>query len=210
MNKGLLVTTAIGLVLVGGIARAQTPTPDQNDDNTWDGPGYYAEDLATQQSNGTQILFKDGGPFASYDACQTFLQQDDTTSTKGWTDSYQCVYRGSSVQYAPPIGCFLTTACVEHAGLRDDCDELTLMRALRDRYLDKFDEGRLVIDQYYRIAPLILERMRRAPNRSRALAWILREVRATAHSVACGEMEMATVRYAAMVARLQQRYGVMA
>ncbi|MDE2495356.1 MAG: hypothetical protein KGL97_15775 [Alphaproteobacteria bacterium] len=207
MNKGLLVTTAIGLVLVGGIARAQTPTPDQNTDDTWDGPGYYAEDLSTQLSTGNQYLFKEGGPFASNDACQTYLQQNESTPEKGWADSYQCVYRGDSVQYTPPL-CFLTTACVQHAGLRDDCDELTLMRALRDRYLNRFDEGRLVIDQYYRIAPLILDRMRRAPNRSRALNWILREVRATAQSVARGEMEKATVRYAAMVLRLQQHFGV--
>jgi hypothetical protein len=206
MNNKLLVSTAIGFLLVGGIARGQSQSAaDQNSDDTWDGPGYYAEDLATLQSDGTQYLFKDGGPFSSYDECEAYFQQNPPTNIKGYTDSFQCTYRGSDPKYS---ACFLTTACVQHAGLPDDCEELTVMRAFRDGYLSRFEEGRLLIEQYYRIAPRIVERIRRAPDRRRTLGWILREVRASARAVGRGESEAAIVRYAAMVLRLQQRYGV--
>ncbi|MDE2183668.1 MAG: hypothetical protein KGJ78_11675 [Alphaproteobacteria bacterium] len=211
MNKGLLVSTAIGLLLAGGAARAQ-PTAAQNQDDTWDGPGYYAEYMVTDKS-GASSLTKLGGPFPSQDACQAYLNQQGSdqgvysgTFPGGNAVSKQCVYRGSTVSYAE--GCFLTTACVEYAGLADNCDELMLMRALRDRYLARFQEGRLVIDQYYRVAPRIVERIRQAPDRQRILRGILGEVRATAHAVSGRDFEIATARYAAMVSRLQQRYGV--
>jgi hypothetical protein len=209
MKKGLLVSTAMGLLLAGGLARAQSQsTDDQNTDDTWDGPGYYFEDYATYPTI-SPALWKDGGPFASLEACQDYWRQNPPPAAKPdqqWTDSYQCVYRGNSVNYAA-LPCFLTTACVEHAGLPDDCEELTVMRAFRDSYLNRFEEGRLLIDQYYRIAPRIVEHIRRASDRRRVLDWVLHEVRATAKAIGRGESEAAIARYAAMVLRLQQRYG---
>lgn len=211
MKKRLFVSTAIGLMLVGGVARAQNQsTNDQNDDDTWDGPGYYAETLVTSQTDGSQDLWKDGGPFASVDDCNAYLQDFLAKYTSPWpqnvTHSDQCTYRDSNANYAVR-DCFLTTACVEHAGLPDDCDELTVMRAFRDSFLCQFEEGRLLIDHYYRIAPRIVERIRRAPDRNRVLDWILREVRATASAIGRGESEAAIARYAAMVLKLQLRYG---
>ena len=230
MNKILLVSTAVSLLLAGGTASAQSfsvgpaparasgllrvadnfggqnqPTEQQNDDDTWDGPGYYVESPASYASDGFRFPpMKYGGPFATLSACQQYHQT--LKAAFGKKDDEHCIYRGSSVRYGQ-VPCFLTTACVQHAGLRDDCDELMLMRVLRDRYLDKFDEGRRVIDRYYEIAPPIVDTIRRAPDAHRILGWILREVRATAHCVARGDMETAMVRYAAMVLRLEQRLG---
>lgn len=56
-------------------------------------------------------------------------------------------------------GCFLTTACVEHKGLPDDCHELTAMRYMRDEWLAKQPGGQAEIDEYYEIAPGIVERI---------------------------------------------------
>ena len=50
-------------------------------------------------------------------------------------------------------GCFITTACVEAAKLPDNCIELESMRHLRDVYLAKSDEGRGLIQEYYKIEP---------------------------------------------------------
>ncbi|MDE1985425.1 MAG: hypothetical protein KGL29_09140 [Alphaproteobacteria bacterium] len=210
MNKGLLVTTAVGLLLVGGLARAQSQSTtdqntDQNDDMTWDGPGYYAEDFATRQSDGSQLLFKVGGPFASYDACEAYFQQNPQSPTKGYSDTYQCTYRASATNYAT---CFLTTACVQHAGLPDDCEELMVLRAFRDRELLGFEEGRFLVDHYYRIAPRIVERIRLSPDRDRVLRWVLAQVRETARAIGCGETDRAIARYAVMVLRLQRHFGV--
>jgi hypothetical protein len=198
MKNVLLVSTAMGLVLVGGAARAQS----QNDDGTWDGPGYYLEDRATM-SDGTSSLFKDGGPFPSLEACQAYWRQQSQTQSNP-AGSLQCIYRATETTYDP---CFLTTACVRHAGLLDDCEELTVMRAFRDRYLSRFEEGRVLIDHYYRVAPRIVERIRQRPDQGRVLNWVLREVRATARTIGRGDSEEAIARYAVMVSRLGQHCG---
>ena len=50
-----------------------------------------------------------------------------------------------------PVGaCFLTTACVQYAGLEDDCEELTIMRNFRDDYLLRQDSGKQLVEEYYR------------------------------------------------------------
>ncbi|WDP91472.1 MAG: hypothetical protein HUN04_17915 [Desulfobacter sp.] len=56
-------------------------------------------------------------------------------------------------------GCFLTTAVCGHIGLDDDCWELRTLRKFRDNYLMKTKTGRRQIDEYYSIAPIIVERI---------------------------------------------------
>ena len=56
-------------------------------------------------------------------------------------------------------GCFLTSACVRANGLPDDCEELTIMRGLRDGYLLQQPTGESLVNEYYRIAPAICERI---------------------------------------------------
>ena len=56
--------------------------------------------------------------------------------------------------------CFLTTACCEEIGLADDCFELTALRRFRDRVLMKTAHGAREVEQYYDIAPRILDRLR--------------------------------------------------
>lgn len=67
------------------------------------------------------------------------------------------IYKGGS-EYEG--SCFLTSACVEANGLADDCQELTVLRAFRDGYLQAQDHGDEEIAEYYRIAPAIVERVR--------------------------------------------------
>ena len=203
MKKALIITSALGLALAVSEARAQTPA--QNNDDTWDGPGFYAEDLVTSLKDGNRYLWKLGGPFTSVEACQTYLANLHEAPVANSTESKQCVYRGSTVTYE---GCFLTTPCVAHAGLADDCEELTVLRGFRDDYLLRFDEGRRLVDEYYNIAPGIVRAIDASANRDRALDWVLRQVRSTARAVGDNESELALRRYAAMVARLQQRYAV--
>ncbi|MEM8722550.1 MAG: CFI-box-CTERM domain-containing protein [Cyanobacteria bacterium P01_G01_bin.39] len=54
-------------------------------------------------------------------------------------------------------GCFLTTACVKHTGLPDDCFELQILRNFRDDYLASTAEGQALIEQYYKEAPIIVD-----------------------------------------------------
>ena len=53
--------------------------------------------------------------------------------------------------------CFITTAICENQGKADDCLELTAFRAFRDGYLMSCPDGKSLIEQYYQIAPVIVE-----------------------------------------------------
>lgn len=53
-------------------------------------------------------------------------------------------------------GCFLTTACVAHFGLEDDCDELATLRSFRDHYMAEQPDGEMMIAEYYRDAPSVV------------------------------------------------------
>jgi len=74
-------------------------------------------------------------------------------------------------------GCFLTTACVEHARLPDNCRELQAMRALRDCYLRHLPRGKAMIEEYYSVAPVIVARLRHFPERGKVLDALLSQIR---------------------------------
>ncbi len=54
-------------------------------------------------------------------------------------------------------GCFITTACVEHRGLADDCVELQILRKYRDILVQEDEDFRKKVLEYYRKAPLIIQ-----------------------------------------------------
>lgn len=62
-------------------------------------------------------------------------------------------------------GCFLTTACCQYKGLPDDCYELTTLRNFRDTYLKTTEAGNALVEEYYRIAPSIVDKIMESPNK---------------------------------------------
>ena len=54
-------------------------------------------------------------------------------------------------------GCYLTTACVRAKGLPDNCEELMALRRFRDGWLQAQPFGQTVIEEYYSLAPLVVE-----------------------------------------------------
>jgi len=79
-------------------------------------------------------------------------------------------YYDVSTDTCKPGGCFLTTACVDFAGLSDDCFELATLRRFRDDVLMRMPGGPHDIALYERVAPAIVARIGASPNRSRELA----------------------------------------
>ncbi|MBQ3665404.1 MAG: hypothetical protein II919_04795 [Lachnospiraceae bacterium] len=71
-------------------------------------------------------------------------------------------YRSSGSSYSGSSGsfCFITTAVCEKLGKTDDCFELTTLRNYRDTWLINSDGGKELIEEYYRIAPLIVSRIK--------------------------------------------------
>ena len=58
-------------------------------------------------------------------------------------------------------GCFITTAVCDIFGKDDDCYELTMFRDFRDSWLLKQPDGNSLVDEYYKIAPRIVESINR-------------------------------------------------
>ena len=65
-----------------------------------------------------------------------------------------------------PEDCFLTTACVTTLGKPDNCIELTTLRNFRDNVLMNMHEGKELIEEYYSIAPSIVENINKAEGKS--------------------------------------------
>lgn len=61
-------------------------------------------------------------------------------------------------------GCYLTTACVAARGLSDTCIELQTLRAFRDDVLAHRPGGQKDIEEYYQLAPHIVEAINQRPD----------------------------------------------
>ena len=73
-------------------------------------------------------------------------------------------YSNDSSSSSSSEGCFLTTACVNAKGLSDDCQELKLLRQLRDDYVSNLQNGGDYIKKYYEISPFIVRKIESLPN----------------------------------------------
>ena len=101
-------------------------------------------------------------------------------------------------------GCYLTSACVEAMGLADNCLELTTLRSFRDGWLAKQDGGKALIDEYYRIAPKIVDAIHAEPNSDEILRKLYGEmVVPCVEDIEAGDMGKARMRYENWTNRLK-------
>ncbi|MDE6275049.1 MAG: hypothetical protein K2M75_00775 [Clostridia bacterium] len=112
--------------------------------------------------------------YGSSSPCGSFASTEYTCGQcSHFRDSGRCTYKaaffglvggGKHSKDKPACGdfspgCFLTSACVEYKGKPDDCKELTALRLFRDTYMKSVKNGQKLIDEYYKIAPEIVERI---------------------------------------------------
>ena len=62
--------------------------------------------------------------------------------------------------------CFITTAVCDSFGKADDCYELMMFRNFRDKWLANQSDGKVLIDEYYSIAPAIVNKINKLANAS--------------------------------------------
>lgn len=55
--------------------------------------------------------------------------------------------------------CYITTAVCRNLGKEDDCYELELLREYRDQYLMNQEDGKELVENYYDIAPTLVNRI---------------------------------------------------
>lgn len=73
-------------------------------------------------------------------------------------------YRSSTSNYSSSSNCFITTATCQAEGKPDNCDELMAFRRYRDNVLLHSDKGKALVEEYYRIAPGIVECIQNDPK----------------------------------------------
>lgn len=106
--------------------------------------------------------------------------------------------------------CFLTTACVHYRGLPDDCLELRTLRDYRDQYLLQREDSRRLVAEYYVVAPVIVERIRRSRRPGSVYDYIYDRVTEACRQI--GEAQPAAARstYVGMVKKLCRNFKVQA
>ncbi len=103
-------------------------------------------------------------------------------------------------------GCFLTTACVEYAGLPDNCWELQTIRRLRDEYIRKQPGGNPFLADYYSTAPAIVAAIRSQRDNDKVFDALLQRARAVARMIDSGQLEEAFAQCRDQFVRLKLRY----
>ena len=112
------------------------------------------------------------------------------------------IYKSSSSS-----GCYLTTACVGHRGLPDDCFELNTLRQFRDGYLADAEGGREQIDEYYRTAPCIVEAINKSGRREEVYEELYDDVILPCMDlIEHGRNEEARQMYVDMVEKLKKEF----
>jgi hypothetical protein len=103
--------------------------------------------------------------------------------------------------------CFLTTACVHHKQLADDCDELQTLRSLRDSFMLSTDEGRALIKQYHITGPAIVHAINQCENKSEIYDYMYKHmILPSVGLVKQGRLQEATDYYTYFTKALERRY----
>jgi hypothetical protein len=105
-------------------------------------------------------------------------------------------------------GCFLTSACVDYLGKSDDCKELTYLRKFRDEYMKKTESGRKLVDEYYSIAPQIVDRINNSDKKDTYYKYIYEVIERCVQLIKVSENERVLNEYKFMVLNLKKEFNL--
>jgi TPR repeat protein len=94
-----------------------------------------------------------------HDKVSGWIRSNQSRETYNSSRSYSSFSTISSSSSSRRSGCFLTTATCVALGKEDNCKEIIEYKKYRDEKLRFDDDGRDLIMEYYRIAPLIVEQI---------------------------------------------------
>ena len=105
--------------------------------------------------------------------------------------------------------CFISTAICGALGKPDDCEELSVLRQLRDTYMQETPDRRAEVALYYQLAPRIVERIDSSRSAAELWAEIARDhVLPVVAAARAGNCVAAHRLYARMVRELSLRWLV--
>jgi hypothetical protein len=100
--------------------------------------------------------------------------------------------------------CFLTTACVWHFGLSDDCRELQTLRNFRDQFLSTSEYGASLIEEYYDVAPMLVIKLESRPDREQLYHSLFEQILKSCDEIERGNYAQATSTYIEAVGWLKR------
>ena len=104
-------------------------------------------------------------------------------------------------------GCFITTATCLSLGKGDNCYELNTFRKFRDEWLLKQPGGEKLVEEYYTVAPLIVESINSLPEKHKVYATIWSKyLKECLKLIENGKYEKAKALYLTMVTDLKGRF----
>jgi hypothetical protein len=105
-------------------------------------------------------------------------------------------------------GCFLTTACVQHKGLPDNCDELDTLRLLRDRHMLSTAEGRTLVKTYIAHAPQLVQTIDGYDNKKEIYTYMYEQmILPSVQLVKENRFEEAVELYSRFTSALYEKYN---
>jgi hypothetical protein len=105
--------------------------------------------------------------------------------------------------------CFITTAVCERMDKPDDCYELKTFRKFRDTYMQQTKERQELVEEYYRIAPVIVASIDLQPNRIGKYNDIWQEyLQPCLKDMEDNYLDKCEERYAKMVQNLRAEYMI--
>ena len=103
--------------------------------------------------------------------------------------------------------CFITTAVCDSFGKSDDCYELTTFRHFRDEWLVLQSDGKQLVDEYYAVAPRIVDGINRLANAAQIYKDIWREYLAPCLTfIELGDQFSCKAKYVDMIHQLKKLY----
>lgn len=105
-------------------------------------------------------------------------------------------------------GCYVSTACIEQMGLDDNCEELQILRKYRDILVEQDEGFREEVLDYYRKAPVLVQKILRCSDREEILTGLYKDlVQKCVSLLKAGEYDKAKQHYVNTYHSLLGQFG---
>lgn len=151
-----------------------------------------------------------------YSRCKLKASEDHYISNSHYNEYCKYTYEYEKCPYyvnsqkgsgSNSSGCFLTSACVEAMGLPDDCYELETLRKYRDGWLKQQVYGKESVDEYYDVAPKVVNKIDSLENSKEIYENLYQElVLPCVALIEAEKYEMAFEKYKNTVNQLKAQY----
>jgi hypothetical protein len=141
---------------------------------------------------------KPSGPNDLFTKSSEDFIDDCEAYDKGWDNAKK--------QDSDSSGCFLTTACVEYAGLTDDCRELQVLRRFRSEYVCNLPNGQSILAEYDQYAPIIVKGIKASGMSSEIFSRLFSTIRKAVSFIETGSYDKAFFIYSSIFKELKKEH----